>query len=458
MEAGRFKEARELADALLTDQPSEALAYITHADVLASQLQLDRATADIRKALSMDPCSGRAFLIASEIEQKGGKSALAWSHLQLAHKLSPNDDDVVRAWMQNIPSEDRYTELEQYAATTKLLKPADLEDFKGRIVASKATAHANCTVIAPTGGTTIPLQHASDNGWLQAEVRFGDVKRNFGVAASGDGIVLYEDTAKALGLKVGEHYSSHSLYRVGHFRYWTSVVPVLRIGEVEFRNCAISVQEQSAGGGFGVIGLGMFRDFLVEFDPAGTLTLRKLPPLPATVADAGNKWSTVTSDPAGVRSRSQGMWQPLDASVPAGMESWGHLYDINGIKAVMTQVGPGDAIPFELAWQQHFETLNYNHTKEAVSLSNTARALGKPLSKSTLDSFGSSRYFVGVQGHVLPVSIWNTANYDQFDKARGTDLAGTLGYPTIGNLKMTVDFRDGLVKFERTAYKKYAGF
>lgn len=458
MDDGHFREARDMADRLMAEQPAEVLSYITHADVLASQLQLDAATADIRKALAMDHCNGRAYYVASVIEGHNEKNSLAWSHLQLAHRLSPNDDEVTRSWLWAKPSADKYPDLEQYAATTGYLKAADLEDFKSNILESRAAAASTCTVVAPTGGTTVPLQHASDSGWLQAEVGLGDKKRNFGIAANGNGITLYEDTAKLLGLPVGEHFNARSLYRAGHFRYWLTTLPSLRVGTVEFRNCAITVQEGTSGSGFGIIGLGFFRDFLVDFDPAGSLTLSKLPALPPGTANAGEKWSVVTDSPSGTRSRAQGIWQPLDAVVPQGMETWGRIYNISGIKAVLTQIGPSAPVATELAWQQHVETLNYNHTKDAASLADTARALGKPLPKSAMDAMDGAPYFAGIQGHILPVKSWDAEDYDPFSKAHGTDLAGTLSYRVLGGLRMAVDFRDGLVTFTRTTTKRFAGF
>ena len=454
---GKFKEARVLADAFATANAGSAQAHAARAQILAAQLQVVDATVEIRKAFAADPCSGRAFLIAAEIEQANSKFAMAWSHLQVAHKLSPNDDDVLRAWMWANPTDERHTLWAAYLASSKFVRASEVEDINSRVLESKAAAHSGCTVIANKGGTTVQLEHAADSGTLEAEVHFGTVKRNFTVSAHRHGIVISEALATLIGAKKLDSFQDHAYNSAGSFDYWIAVIPEFTIGDITFRNCTTTVQAHTIFN-VGTVGLDTFSDFLVDFDPAGTLKISALPPLPATVAHAADKWSSPSTDANGFLSHTQGLWQPYDAIVPQGMESWDHIHLKDGALIAMAQVGPGPALPFDLSWSQHFDVLNYTHQSDAVSLKDTAKVLGTTIPKQTLDAFGAYKYFVSIQGHVLPVPEWRSRSYDNALKDIGLDLAGTLGYTTIGNLRMTIDFRDGLAQFNRTSFKQYPGF
>jgi hypothetical protein len=212
----------------------------------------------------------------------------------------------------------------------------------------------------------------------------------------------------------------------------------VRIGEVEFRDCPITVSESKSTieEVDGLIGVNVFDRFLIALDLAQRrIDLNPLPPIDGKPYD----------DP--------GTWNQLDrTSIPSlpnltPMRRRHHLL----IEVTGNNKAHGYFI-LDTGSAAHLASVRFLRDAGKVGKSST---VVRGLSGAVKDVYSSSDPVSLIFGHFrqqIPELLG--VDLSAASKAEGVEISGLLGYPALGLLRITIDYRDGLIGFERPAEKK----
>jgi hypothetical protein len=210
---------------------------------------------------------------------------------------------------------------------------------------------------------------------------------------------------------------------IGSFRYLASKI---RIGDLEFTDCPVSLFKSAKSGGWdGLIGSDFFKAFIVTIDfPSAELVLTPRNGDPAALYD-----------------------EPINAGTPA--RGFYRMYRAENHLSIPTYAN-----------EQKKYTLFLIDSGATSNLMDTSTAM---LSTTT---YRDERTTVsGVQGKVNDVSRasqislvfasfrQDNANMimmslEKIGDALGIGLGGILGIPVLSNLKTTIDYREGTVRFD----------
>lgn len=451
-------DAETTALALVNANPRSAVAHTILGEVYLWRGEIELAPEPVSKALSLDPCSARAHYAEGRLAAIMGYHATAAHQFAISHALDPQDDQLSVAWMFTLPPTQRFSILKDFLEHVPYLNDDDREDMKSQVVEGELRMNSGCTVSAPPAGTHTKLylapnlSHQPGLPTLDAALNGGKHRAAFDTSANG--VVLPWGTAERLGLKPLAHTSYALLYGSGRIHYYLAKLDSLRIGEVEYRNCIVSVVDERPGSGLydshnmtGAdlrIGATFLSDFLIRMDPAHeTLALTPLPALTGPKTDSSGLplWSTAPqTNEEPVPSINGGSWGQYNRVVPASMKDWTPLFRYRNETWVGSRVGAGPNLLFELELADPWPRISTNAAPLTAKLESVHP--GKTPFKG---------YFLSFGGLYFPIDSWTAVRYDEYSKHMKIETSGTIGQDALRQLSITLDLRDNLVHFERQA-------
>ena len=208
----------------------------------------------------------------------------------------------------------------------------------------------------------------------------------------------------------------------------------LRIGQIEISDCMIEVVNQSKLDVDGLIGMNVFRDWLVTLNyPEGTARLDPLPARPR------NKFADTADGEYGDD-------LPQDRILPPDLKDWNMIlryrHDL--------------LLPARLQASKH---VHYLILDTGASMTNLSTSMANEAGKLHL----SPAQIIGISGKVkkvyetdlTPLTVANLtlspADYYAYDMTsishnNGFEISGLLGLPTLQRLTIQIDYRDNLLK------------
>jgi tetratricopeptide (TPR) repeat protein len=455
---GKIADALKAATDLAKATPQSVVAETVLGETYLRRGEIDMASPILTKALSLDPCYGRARLEAARLESLSGYHASAAKHLAQAHALNPNDEQITVAWLFSLAPAQRYPLLKEFVEHAKYLNSDDREDLKSNLLEGEAKMNSHCTVSSPAAGTQTTLFEnpiiSKDPSAPSIDVALNGKKHRLRFSTSDGDVFFPWHTAQALGLTPLVKVSYAQLYRGGRLNYYFANLASLRIGDVEFKNCIVKVLDESGNGyeakvdadtnpsgSDGSIGAMFLADFLVHMDSMKKqLTLTPLPPIPANLDSTGLPlWSDVSKsggDP--VPSINGGAWGQRNRTVNTEMKSWTSLVSTRDRIWLPTFVGAGPAVLFLLELSDPWPRISTNAVNQAARIESIANG------KSAPPFHG---YFIDFAGLMFPNNSWTVVRYDEFSKHLKLETSGTIGLEALRQTTFTLDLRDNLVHF-----------
>jgi len=225
----------------------------------------------------------------------------------------------------------------------------------------------------------------------------------------------------------------------------------IRVGSLEFRDCIVEVSDrQDIVGVDGLIGADVFSSFLVTLDyPMRKFLLGPLPPRPT---DAGGASATLNTQggeqPSGGNTSSAEPTEPQDRFMSPTMKDYapvfrsGHMLIIptllNGTTQRLFLVDSGafsSSISPEAA-----RAVTRVHGGSPVGVQGIS---GEVKKVSTSDKIVLT--FAGIQQRNNDLISFDTSG---LSRSAGMEVSGILGHSVLRELTISIDYRDGLVKFD----------
>jgi tetratricopeptide (TPR) repeat protein len=433
---GNLDQARKKTDPWTLAEPTNPVAIATAGDLRHAEGDWVESYALMLKALKIDPCLPTAFQGLAEYESLAGYHATAQKHLTLAHQLSPNNDNVRFAWINSLNDAQSVAELGKFIQDSKTLDDKRRTNLTTRLNLETSALKNRCELSSATSPVRIPMTPVYGTVGVDhygLEVAFNGHKRILQIDTRASGLLLTHNSYTGMGL---QKVSSSHVYDPGT----QESAPVdlftaasVRIGSVEFKNCNVTALDntsimsgatdagQRVDQGDGLIGPDIFSRYLVTLD-YGKHEVR-LEPLPQPPSPPPAPLDALSGDPANDLSS-------FDRFKAPTMQTWTSIY----------RRGPEIIMPTVINGKK--PTLFTVDTGSSATLIDTSFA-------SQMSHAKGSTSVIDFAGLRLPATAM-----DPVDLARFDGVHGFLGYPTLQQLVMHLDYRDNLVLFEAPAAHK----
>ncbi len=430
--------AWRLAQKALSDAPDSAEAHEFAGEVRFRRGEFAEADAEFKNAVQWNPGLALAWWGLARVAECASLYKTAVEDLHRAYQLNPNDPRILAAWISQLKGQERADALGRYVALMKAAgadaggDPQQLEELRERGELARALNGRQVMALAsPYQAVELPLRAfvsgATHMRTYGLEVLVNGKPARLVLDTGASGITLSQPAAERVGLVrvtdttvrgIGDNAKLASGYR--------AIAEHFRIGEVEYRDAVINVADQSfVGIEDGLVGTNVLADFLVTLDfGAGKLRLEPLP---------------------GYRPG-----QELgDRSVSPQMESATRVFRFGHLLLVPVRVGTASNRLFVLDTGAASTLISSQLAAAVSNLNRDDKTSLRGLNGKVGDVYQTGNLvleFAGFEQKNLGMTAFDTW---QLSHRLGTEISGFLGLPVLDLFTLTIDYRDGLVKFER---------
>lgn len=460
------QSAFETASKGLSEAPG-VLTHVAMGEVYFRQGKMGEAEREFLQGVNTQHPDARACLGLVRLYNASSLYAHARKMLEQAHQLDSDDPDIQKEWMTTLKRPERIHYLETYLAGQSddretreafarylnLLKEVEKQSGKTCRIAGK---------VQPTETELRPLlldpTHLHGYG-LAVKVNGQSSRLLLDTGASG--ILINSRLAKKAGITALTTIKLGGIGDKGPIDGYIGYANSIRIGDLEFRDCLVEVSEKrSVLHDDGLIGADVFGHFLVTIDFLWQkLKLAELPKVPGRkeeparleTEDEGES-SAAASTPD--EKADNGDSGPYDRYVAPEMQGYTKIWRFGHNLLIPTWVSDVGPKLFLIDTGAVFNAISPEAAKEVTKTHHDAFTTIRGLSGSVKNVYSADKA-------VLKFSHYQQENQDvtAFDlsgisSSTGTEVSGILGFVTLRQFVLTIDYRDGLVDLKYTGDTK----
>ncbi len=307
------------------------------------------------------------------------------------------------------------------------------------------------------------------------DVKLNNHSSQLQIDTGAGGILVTDAVAKRAGLRSFSQGEVGGIGDEGNRRAYTAFADSIRIGDLEFQNCAVEVVDAVTmpGGADGLIGADVFSDFLVTLDfPMRQVLLQPLPPLPGQSAAADVKLDTGhenpndsgedahvqaapaagSAAPAAPKPAGRG---PYDRYIAPEMKDYTQVYRVGHDLLIPTQLNGTKIKLFMLDTGSFATTISPQAAREFTKIDGDSPIDVRGLSGNVKRTYSVSDivfHFADITQKVSNVVSFDTS---KTSKSIGMEVSGFIGATALRQLTIHIDYRDGLVKFDSDPKRGY---
>ena len=463
--------AYDVAKSSLAANPNSAQLLAAMGNVQYRRAEIPESEASFKAALKNDPNSVEAYLGLARVFRTALLYRRAYDQIVKAHEIAPQDPAVQRAWFQMLPRRERIKALEEYLAGPHPDTPEENASLHSWLEYLKATAdqpaHA-CKLVSNVDKTETQLQmflrdakHVAGYGLL---VKINDRNQRLLLDTGASGILINRKAAEKAGLKRISSLQFRGIGDSGQRDAYLALVDQVRVGDLEFRDCIVTVSEKTMNlDEDGLIGGDVFSSYIVDIDiPGDAFRLSPLPKRPEDTTQAPatlrSEANSDTSDQPLDRGPAEKTTAEKDAPPPApripkdryvapDMANWARIYRVDHDLLMPTHVNESKAMLFIL---DTGASLNMISTRAAASVSKVRSEDNlriKGLSGEVNKVYTTDMATLQFANIRQPNQYMATIDLSPISKNLGIEVSGFIGFPIFRQVEMKIDYRDGLVRF-----------
>ena len=426
--------AWKLAQQALLQAPDSAAAHEFNGEVRFRRGEFAQAETEFRAALRRDEKFALAWWGLARIAECSSLHKTADEYFGRAHELDQKDPRVFGDWAARLKGQRRIDALEQYASMVDPSRTLDeLEDLRQQIHLARSVGERRImTMISPYQKMEIPLAafvgettHMRTYG-LEADLNSTKLRLVLDTGASG--ILISRKAAEKAGVSPLSAATFRGFGDSGKLSAgYRGIAQRLHIGPIEFHDALVGVSGQdSVGAEDGLIGTDVFAEFLVTLDFAAQKM--RLDPLP---------------------DYQPGDDQPHDRSIVAGMQNFTRVFRFGHLLLIPGRLNGSREGLFVIDSGSAKTLISSGFAAELGNVTRDPRAGITGVSGRVADVYKTGDLlleFAGFRQKNLGITA-----FDMWDISRrlGTEISGFLGLPLLDLFTLSIDYRDGLVNFDR---------
>ena len=450
----------------ITDSPTVDAAL---GEVLFRQGKIPEAEREWVNIINKGYPNARAYWGLARVRSAISLYAQAKQMLDKAHELDPTDPDIQKYWINSLSRAEQIQYWENYLASPTnddVETRADMQHHLDYLRAMENQPHHACHLVSHVPSTEMNLLRILADpvhiyGYGLA-VSVNGKKGRLLLDTGASGILIDQGMARKADIAEVSEMAIGGIGDKGRAGGFFGFANSIKIGELEFQDCRVSViEKRSVLGDDGLIGADMFNDFLVDIDyPKEKLRLSPLPKRPDEKASdvalttgkegAGSNGSALSGEAAsnpGAKSLSPARHVPHDRYIAPEMQSYTQVYRFGHDLLIPTRIGDQPPRLFLIDTGAGRTQLSLQAAEESTKVHNDPLMHVNGLNGSVAQVYKADKA-------VLQFGHLRQENQDviTFDLSHlsdrvGTEISGTLGFSTLDLLEIHIDYRDGIVDF-----------
>jgi Tfp pilus assembly protein PilF/predicted aspartyl protease len=440
-------EADAAVKKALVAAPSSPMVHAAAGDVDFRAGRFAETEAEYRSAVKLDPNSARGQFGMGRMYEMVSLNKRAKDAYTKAHQLDPDDKEIAEHWMETLPYAERLEAAKKAGGGHLMADEANEIAFLTAVAQKKPWVLASELKrtelkIVPYGKELTGVYDINRSGPVQIPKGFG-LNVRFNDKA---GAVLLLDTGAGgitIGRKLAEKAGAVKIAdtRIGGIgdqgpvASYVAWIDKITIGGVEFHDCTVVVSSKNnILDEAGLIGPDVFAKFLITLDFRELkLTLAPLPRNPNAAGDDDQFQDRYIAPEMQGFTKYYSFGHDIVVPVLVNDKSTGNFILDTG--ADLNAISP------TLAARVTKASAEGDYTMKGVS----GKVQEVLTGQKAILQFAKMR----IESHDLPVFA-----FDGVSNSEGTEIAGFIGIRTLVQMKMTIDYRDGLVNLEVYEFRK----
>ncbi|MGB8770878.1 MAG: aspartyl protease family protein [Candidatus Korobacteraceae bacterium] len=468
--------AQAAALAALTAQPNSSQLVTALGDVQFRLGDMAQAERSYLKAESLDSRNPGPYVGAAHVYRAYSLYRRAYDQLDHAHQLAPNNPEVQLLWLSLLSPRERIKAIETYLASASPADPEETALLRRYLEFLNATvnkpAHA-CHLVSKVEQTNTKLLAMKSNTSHLAstglEVKLNGHATRLALDTGSSGILVRSDSAAKAGLTRIAEQRIGGLGDTGRQSGYVALANRVRIGDLEFEDCAVRVFEATGPSeNDGLIGTDVFGAYLINIDiPAEKLRLSPLPKRPdeaaaPTALNSAGETQDIPEDTvenggeqrtAAPPNQGQGanavpsITLPKDAYVAPEMARWTKVFRFGHILLIPTLVDKSESMLFMIDTGAFTNILSTRAAREVTQVRSDPHTQVKGLSGTVSNVYRADKATLEFGHYSQENQDIVTLDLSAVSKSTGTEVSGILGFEMLRILQVKIDYRDGLVDF-----------
>jgi hypothetical protein len=369
--------------------------------------------------------------------------------------LAPNDPEIKRWWESTHAAP--MTPEQQIADIAKELQdpahpltPEQREAVEDHIKELRIRGTAKCEVASNVNETTLPVEAlawlpSTSPAYIEAaglSIYLNGKRKLLELDTGASGLTITRAAAKAAGLVSEGDVKIGGIGDRSPTQASLAHVDDIRVGALEFKNCMVHVVDEGRFYADGLIGADVFQHYVVTLDiPGRQLRLAPLPKRPDEQNEAPATLQT-TTDAAQALSYAA---RARDRYVAPEMKNWTEIFRAREKLIVPAMIGNASVKLFLLDTGAVFDTITPTAAREVspVRAENGLGIFGMSgdvhnvfIARDVTVSFG------GVRQEIEGMIAFDSRALSHM---AGAEISGIIGFPTLRDLVISIDYRDNLI-------------
>jgi tetratricopeptide (TPR) repeat protein len=467
------KDVKQASDTVaqglqLADSP---IVRVALGEVYFRQGRIPEAEEEWVKVINSGYQNARAYLGLARVRSALSMYKSASTMIDKAHQLDPTDPEITRAWVGRLNRAERIKYYEQYLAgetNDDAETRARMEHYLQYLKARAKDPRGGCHLVSEATHTETKLVRllAGDVRQLRGygvTVALNGKKSQLVLDTGASGILINRNLAEKADVTKLSDTDIGGIGDKGNRSGYMGLANSLKIGELEFQDCAVQVIEQrSVTGEDGLIGADVFAAFLVDIDfPNEKLHLVELPKRPGETetkitlqseshdtSSSGDAPAEKTTEPKGAAESAPAPYRgPQDRYIAPEMKSYTQIYRFGHQLLVPTSIGEVPVKLFLLDTGASRNFISPSAAGEITKVHGDPNMVVKGISGSVKNVYRADKAVIQF-AHLRQENQDLTAvDLTHVSDRTGTEVSGILGFVMLRFLDIKIDYRDGLVDF-----------
>lgn len=421
LKADDVKTAEESSEKAVAAFPGSAIIHAERGDVYYRRGFIPQAEDEYRTALKLDDKCARAWLGQGKVDAVYTQHSKAKTAIAKAHELDPKDSDAFYEWAIRLAYPENVAALERHLAEfhndpEEERREREYKDFINALAGRKTWIPARDVERTEIKMESLTVGARMVLRGYGLRVRLNDrATVTLLVDTGSSGITITRKLAEKIGARKLSEQAIEGVGKSGPAAGYKAWVDKVVIGELEFHNCFVQTTPREIAEVDGIIGMDVFSRYLITLDmPARKL---RLEPLPAQSNDGE----------------------------AAQTEAFAQTFALGHFLLLPTEVGKKATGLFVIDSGSNSNTIS----PELARLMPEMRFFNSPMSgasgvvNSAFTTDDTTLRFAKVNRS----DRISTLDLHSVSKSLGIEVSGQIGFSAMEDMKLTIDYRDGLVRF-----------
>ncbi|MGZ4879007.1 MAG: aspartyl protease family protein [Candidatus Angelobacter sp.] len=422
LKADDVKAADEASQKALAALPDSTAIHAARGDVYFRRGMIPQAEDEYKAALKLDDKSARAWLGQGRVDAVYTRHGKAKTAIAKAHELDPQDNDAFYEWAIRLPYPENIAALERHLAEfhndpEEERHEREYKEFVKALAGRKTWVPAREVERTEIKMEALTVGSRMVRRGYGLRVRLNDrVTVTLLLDTGSSGVTITRKLAEKIGAPKLSEQALEGVGKSGPSVGYKAWIDKVVIGDLEFHDCFVHATPREIAEVDGTIGTDVFSKYLITLD----LPARKLRLEPALAR---------TED-----------------GLPAQAEAFTQTFTLGHFLLLPTEVGKKATGLFVIDSGANANTIS----PELAKLIPEMRAFNSPMSGASgvvnsafIDDDATLRFArMNRSGERI-----STVDLHSVSKDLGIEISGQIGFSAMENMKVTIDYRDGLVRF-----------